>query len=73
MMFDEAKENVVNGLTQLIASTLRSHEHERAMPTRTADAMDHYIGATGERVKKLRQLREEFENEMARSMEYDPR
>ena len=64
---------VVAGLTVLIRTTLAAHERERSLPSRSPDEMDHFIGQTGERVKLLRRLREEFENEMARSMDYDPR
>jgi len=63
---------VIVGLTILIRDTLAAHEGERSRPSMTPDAMDFYIGETGARVKKLRQLREDFENEMSLSMHERP-
>ncbi len=72
-MNDSTEKQVVDGLSFLIAKALRQHEGERQAPTRSADLMDHFIGETGARVTALRRIRADFENEMARSLELDPR
>lgn len=73
MKLEDATESVLYGLTALIQSTLRQHEGECSAPKRAADGMDHFISATALRVLALRRLREDFENEMAKSLELDPR
>lgn len=62
----EAQNIIQSGLSYLITKTLASHESERHYPCADPDKMDDKIKATGERVKTLRRLREEFENEMAK-------
>lgn len=62
----ELTQEITNGISTLITATLQSHENERHFPGFDPDKMDDKIKATGERVKTLRRLREEFENEMAK-------
>lgn len=69
----DAEEAVLAGLTYLIRKALKAHDMEGRYPARGPDASDHFIGETGTRVKQLRQLRHDFENEMGRSMELDQR
>lgn len=72
-MNDDPETQIVNGLSALISKALRQHEEERQSPIRSADSMDHFIGESGARVTALRRIRADFENEMARSLELDPR
>lgn len=65
-MSKEHTTNVVNALSDLISTSLHSLESERTMPRLHADASDDLIKHHTERVESLRELREMFENEMAR-------
>jgi hypothetical protein len=66
---DDEYTDVINGLCGLITNALHSLEAERHYPKNNADQMDALIDFQGTRVKVLRDLRERFENEMARPME----
>ena len=67
------EQKVVHNLSKLIDQTLRAHASESQRPRRGPDQMDYFLGETGKRVVLLRRLREEFEDEMARDTDLDPR
>lgn len=63
----ELEDNVAHGLGLLMRAALVSLESERVHPTSNADVMDARIAFYSERVSVLRELRENFENEMAKT------
>jgi len=61
---------IVFSMSQLIIAALTARENERTHPGFDPDKMDDTIKFYGERATKLRELREQFENEMARVAPY---
>ena len=55
---------VVNKLSEIIASDLRAQHKEEWFPSTSADLMDATIKFHKERAQKLRKIREEFEDLM---------
>lgn len=64
-----ATKEIVDGLSDLIAASLKTREAQRHFPVADADKMDAIIKFEGTRVRVLRDIRERLENEMARPME----
>jgi hypothetical protein len=58
----QEQQQVIDGLSRIIAKTLRSHHSERHHPGHNADAMDDKIKLTGEQAIKLRQIRNQLED-----------
>lgn len=63
---------IVAGLSELIQNANRALEMERTNPSASADAMEAKIKHFSARLMKLRLLRHDFEDEMAR-VEEGPR
>lgn len=61
---DERVARVLRDLSALILSAKKTHELQRHYPDADADRMDSIIERTGQRVEKLRELREDFEDLM---------
>ncbi len=64
-MIDETNK-VLDGLTDIIMTTLYRQRREEYTPGFDADNMDDTIKRCKERVKLMRYLRESFEDEMSR-------
>lgn len=57
--------HIVNSTSAIIANTLATQKQEESYPSRDADAMDDKIKGCKDRVKRLRALREDFEDIMS--------
>lgn len=53
---------VINELSRQIWNLIRAQAEEQYSPRLSADDMDDYIRECREKAKKLRQIREEYEN-----------
>ena len=62
-------DTVVHALSMQIRESLQAQEAQRHFPDSNADAMDAKIKFAGTRVAVLRDLRERYENEMARPLQ----
>lgn len=60
----DAIEDVLNGLQDLIVVALQEGRAEKYHPSGNVDIMENNAAASERRVKLLRSLREQFENEM---------
>jgi len=65
---DEIKKTVNDGLTALIVEALIIKKREEMHPSLMSDNSDQRIKDAGKRVEILRKLREDFENEMTKSI-----
>jgi hypothetical protein len=61
-------DQVVNSLSPLISIALRMRDNESVSPNRTTDASDYYLNGLKERITKLRQIRQDFEDIMTTSL-----
>jgi hypothetical protein len=66
MAHDDREANVVDNLSALIGDALVALEAERTHPRHESDRMDDTIKFYERRVKALRVIRQQFEDEMAR-------
>ena len=66
MTTDDPGLEVVANLNILIMQSLRTKTHEEVFPTHGADRMNSIIAHNKARVKTLRRIREEFEDEITK-------
>lgn len=59
---DQIQESIVNGLSQLIRVHLLNAAYQQYTPDSDPDKSDSTIADGQEKAKKLRQMREDFEN-----------
>ena len=62
---------VIHGMTELIMLANHAYECESNLPRTNPDEMDAHLAFNRNRVAKLRELRQQFEDEMSR-IAYDP-
>lgn len=65
-MAEGVERNIIDGLGELIRRSVACYEGERTFPSASPDRMDDRINFYAQRVKLLREIREQLENELGK-------